>query len=49
MKIIQFRNGQYAIRRYGLFGYMFKDLIHRYWWHKTTQFFEDCLTKRLED
>lgn len=52
MKIVQFPNGQYAIRKGNhIFGYMYLDLTvnHEVWWDKKSKWFKDCLTDNLDE
>jgi hypothetical protein len=44
MKIVQFKDGLYAIRKVSLSGYQYKDLSHPYWWTRASQFMDDCKT-----
>ena len=47
MKIVQFKDGSYAIRRYSLFSFTWKymDLRSRvFWTKKSSVFFRDCIT-----
>lgn len=47
MKLVQFKNGFYAIRRLTIFGYKFMDLTSPgFWWGKRSRFFSDCLGAR---
>ncbi len=51
MKIVRFKDGNYAIRKWSLFGgYAYKDLKseHDIWWGKDNQYFKDCLTNDLD-
>ncbi len=49
-KIVQFPNGQYAYRKWTLFGYAYLDLKSTgdFWWHRYNYFFYDCLTDDLD-
>lgn len=43
IKIVQFHNGKYGIRRGWLF-HEYRDLIHGYWWSLESKFIYDCMT-----
>lgn len=44
MKLVQFSNGKYGIRRGNwLTGYRFKDLRHAFWWSADSGWIEDCM------
>ncbi len=45
MKIVKFRNGKYAIRKWCFFGgYEYKDLKNKcHWWGKEDIYFNDCM------
>lgn len=44
-KLVKFKNGTYAIRRWSLvwLQYEYKDLKQDYWWPKRSRFFNDCV------
>lgn len=52
MKIVKFRNGNYAIRRW-CFGWQYRDLrmsdgLRPWWWGRNNQWFKDCVTDDLD-
>ncbi len=47
MKIIQFKNGPYAIRKWSFWRmkYLYLDLVDNgFWWSQEDRHFDDCLT-----
>ena len=52
MRIVKFKNGKYAIRRW-MFGWQYKDLrtpgnMSPWWWGRHENWFCDCVTDDLE-
>lgn len=48
MKIVQFEDGNYALRTYWLFGWHFKSLTANYNWKGRQQVINYCLTPDYE-
>lgn len=53
MKIVQFNDGKYAMRKFSLshLDYVYRDLkvkCGRVWWSKDQFWFEDCLANSIE-
>ena len=50
MKIVEFKDGTYAIRRWFILGYQYLDLESEniIWWNKDDTCFDDCLTTDFE-
>lgn len=48
--IVQFENGEYAIRKYSFLylKYIYKSLSSSYWWSGDSDYFEACITKDLK-
>ena len=48
MKVVQFRDGKYGVRK-GLLFYRFRDMVHPWcWWSADSEYFRDCKTDDLE-
>lgn len=44
MKIVKFENGKFAIRKFTIFGWQYKDLrTGGLWWNQSSVWFSDCL------
>jgi len=45
MKIVKFKNGKYAIRKFDFFSlhYEYLDLKHGFWWGRNYSGFKDCV------
>lgn len=54
MKIIKFKNGNYAIRRFNILrlGYEYKDLTvnreNSFWWSRSDSHFQDSISNELK-
>lgn len=45
MRIVEFENGQFAIRKWRLFGWVYLDLGDKgFWWEQSSKWFHHCLT-----
>jgi hypothetical protein len=46
MKIVKFKNGQFGLRKFSVFGYVYKDLKPNstYWWSLSDGFIDSCKT-----
>ena len=48
MKIVQFKSGEYGVRKNLFFFYLYADMVHQgYWWARDSRYFRDCKTKDL--
>ena len=44
MKLVKFKNGKFAIRRWYVLRYTYKDLKDNYWWSRSSPHFPDCMS-----
>lgn len=52
MKIVQFEDGKWALRRFNFWGmcWEYRDLVSgRHWWPSSSPYIEDCLVSSEED
>ena len=51
MKIVKFKNGKYALRRFSLFGWEYMDLRDNedYWWYRSSAPYLNCLSNNLTE
>jgi hypothetical protein len=44
IKVVQFANGKYGIRR-GWFFHEYRDFVHAFWWPLDSKYIHDCMSE----